>query len=51
MTVKELIEKLQEFDEDAFVEVYTDDRYTNDVENVYESVLSDYYKTVVIQNF
>lgn len=51
MTVKELIEKLKEFEEDAFVEVYTNDGYPNDVVTVCESVLSDYYKTIVIQNF
>lgn len=51
MTVKELIEKLQEFDEDAFVEIYTNDDYTNDVKTVFMSVLSGYYETVIIQNF
>lgn len=51
MTVKELIEKLKEFDEDAFVEIYLNDDYTNDVKTVFESVLSNYYKTIIIQNF
>ena len=51
MTVKELIEELEKYDDDAIVEIYKDDGYTDDVKNVYESVLTDYYKVIIIQNY
>ena len=51
MTVKELIEELEQFDEDAFVEIYKNDEYTDEAKTVFESVLTDFYKTVIIQNF
>lgn len=51
MTVRELIEKLEEFDDDAIVEIYKNDEYTDEAKNVYESALTDYYTTIIIQNF
>ena len=51
MTVRELIEELEKYDDDAIVEIYKDDSYTDDVKNVYESVLTDYYKVIIIQNY
>lgn len=51
MTVKELIEKLEQFDEDAIVEIYKNDEYSDEVKTVYESVLTDFYTTIVIQNY
>lgn len=47
MTVKELIEKLEEMPEDAIVEIYKKDEYLDDVEKVYLA----YDGTVVIQNY
>lgn len=47
MTVKELIEKLEEMPEDAIVEIYKNDEYLDDVEKVYLA----YDGTVVIQNY
>ena len=47
MTVKELIEKLEEMPDDAIVEVYKDDKYLDDVETVYLA----YDGTVVIRNY
>lgn len=51
MTVKELIEKLEQFDDDAIVEIYKNDEYTDEVKNVFESVLTDFYTTIIIQNY
>lgn len=51
MTVKELIEELEKYDDDAIVEMYENDEYTNEVKTVYESVLSEFYKVVIIQNY
>ena len=51
MTVKELIEELEEYDDDAIVEIYKDDSYTDDVKNVCEYVITDYYKVIAIQNY
>ena len=51
MTVKELIEELEKYDDDAIVEIYKNDSYTDDVKNVYESVLTDFYKVIIIQNY
>ena len=51
MTVRELIEELEKYDDDAIVEIYKDDSYTDDVKNVYESVLTDFYKVIIIQNY
>ena len=51
MTVKELIEKLEQFDDDAIVEIYKNDEYTDEVKTVYE-ILTDFYTTtIVIQNY
>ena len=51
MTVKELIEQLEQFDDDAIVEIYKNDEYTDEVKTVSESVLTDYYNVVLIQNY
>jgi hypothetical protein len=51
MTVKELIEKLEEYDYDSIVEIYKRDEYTDEVKTVYESVLTDFYKVIIIQNY
>lgn len=51
MTVKELIEQLEQFDDDAIVEIYKRDDYTDEVKTVYESVLTDFYKVIIIQNY
>lgn len=51
MTVRELIEELGNYDDDAIVEIYKRDDYTDEVKNVYESVLTDFYKVIIIQNY
>lgn len=51
MTVKELINKLEEYDDDSIVEIYKRDDYTDEVKTVYESVLTDFYKVIIIQNY
>jgi hypothetical protein len=51
MTVRELIEELGNYDYDAVVEIYKRDDYTDEVKTVYESVLTDFYKVIIIQNY
>lgn len=51
MTVKELIEELQKYDDDAIVEIYKDDTYTDEAKTVYQSVLTEVYTVIIIQNY
>lgn len=53
MTVKELIEKLKQFDENAKVEISYDDEYTEEVEEVWQTKPYEFNPNpvVIIQNY